>query len=211
MTRLVVLKAAVWMLLAAPFVYLSSQIYFELQAPGEVLGADPGEAVVHFLGEWALISLLVAFSVSPLRRLCLAGELTKENLGLLFARSRRLFGLFAFFYVTLHLFAYVFFFLELSLKQFLQDLVERSYITAGMGAFVILLAMAFTSTKGWQLRLKHRWAALHKLVYAAVGLAIIHLWWLTRDDFTEVVLYAAWFGLLLLFRLRVPARLHGST
>lgn len=190
------------MILAAPFAYLCGLIYLEWQSPGEVLGADPGEAVVHYSGEWAIIFVLLAFSVTPLRRLFLAMDVTRGNLGFLFTRSRRLFGLFAFFYALVHLLAYVIFFLEFSLDQLLQDVLERTYITAGMLAFVILFFMALTSTRGWQRRLRARWSQLHKLIYLGVGLSILHLWWLTRDDFAEVVVFGAWYMALLVLRLR---------
>ncbi len=202
MSRIARYKVAVWALLSAPLLVLGYRIWIDINAPGQALGADPGEAVMHYLGEWALIMLLCAFSVSPLRQLLVGWDVTRANLGFVLARSRRLVGLFAIFYVTLHLLAYVTFFLEFSLRELLWDFFERAYITAGMAAFVGLLLMALTSTRGWQRRLRERWQTLHKLIYPAVGLAIIHLWWLTRDDYTDVVTYATWFLVLLGLRLR---------
>ena len=203
MSRIARYKAVLWLILCAPLFVLGYRIWIEIGNPGAALGADPGEAVVHFLGEWALVTVLIAFSVSPFRQLFINWSWTKPWLGYLLARSRRLVGLFAFFYVTLHLLAYVAFYLQFSLEALWLDIVERAYITAGMAAFAALVVMAITSTRGWQRRLKQTWQKLHKLIYAVVALAIIHLWWLTRDDFTDVVIYASWFVFLLVWRWRL--------
>ncbi len=161
-------------------------------APGSGLGADPAEAVVHFLGEWALIVLLAAFAVSPLRRLTGSRPL---------AQSRRMVGLFAFAYVCLHILSYTAFYLEFSLAALFEDFIERPYITMGMASFVLLLLMAATSTRGWQRRLRQHWRNLHRVIYVALPLALIHLWWLTRDGFDEVLLFTAVFALLAAERL----------
>lgn len=202
MSKVVRLKLCLWALLLSPLALLGYRIWLDLQSPGLGLGADPGEAVMHFLGEWSLIMLLCAFSVTPLRQMFVGWQWSRPTLGLLFSRSRRLVGLFAFFYVTLHLLAYVAFFLEFSLQELWLDFVERAYITAGIAAFVALALMAITSTRGWQRRLQHRWQLLHKLIYAAITLGIIHLWWLTRDDYGDVVWFSLWFLVLLALRLR---------
>lgn len=180
------------MLLSCPLLWLLWLVSLDLANPGSALGADAGETVVHFLGEWSLIMLLSAYSVSPLRRLTNAAVL---------ARCRRMVGLFAFAYVCIHLFSYVALYLEFEWPALVEDLVERTYITAGMAAFTCLLAMALTSTKGWQRRLRRNWQRLHMVVYAAVPLALLHLWWLTRDGFTEVALYTLWFLLMSAERL----------
>ena len=150
-----------------------------------------------YLGEWAIRMLLIAFSVTPVRRVLRQP---------LLARCRRLVGLYAFTYVCLHLLAYVILYIELDWGLLLEDFVERSYITAGMAAFVCLLAMAITSTRGWQRRLRRNWQRLHKVVYAAIVLAIVHLIWLTRDDYTDSVIYAACFCVLVGERVYRSAR-----
>ena len=188
----IVLKGVLWPLLSAPLIWLAGRIVLEVQQTGSGLGADPGEAVVHFLGEWALIMLLVGFTVTPLRQLTGFSPL---------ARARRLVGLFAFAYVLLHALAYTAFYLEFSLPALLEDFVERAYITAGMASLVILSVMALTSTRGWQRRLRHNWRRLHQGIFIAIGLAIVHLWWLTKDGYGEVALFALWFGALVAQRL----------
>ena len=185
------LKPALFVLLAAPLGWLGYLVYLETIQPGSGLGADPTEAIVHYLGEWSLRMVLVAFSVTPLRTL-----LKFSALG----RARRMVGLFAFAYVSLHLSAYVVFYLQVSWAALLEDLVQRTYITAGMFAWVGLMLMALTSTRGWQRRLRRRWAQLHKVIYPVIALSLLHLWWLTKDGYTDLVIYSLWFGLLLLAR-----------
>ena len=166
-------------------------IALDVQQPGSGLGPDAAEAVVHYLGEWGLRILLLALSVSTLRRMFNQPKI---------ARLRRMVGLFAFAYVSLHLVAYAGLFVQFDLSLLLEDFTDRAYITAGIGAFVCLLPMAITSTRGWQRRLAQGWRRLHRLVYPAVALGLIHLWWLTRDGFLEVFVYVVWFAVLLIER-----------
>jgi len=168
--------------------WLAYLVYLEFTQPGSGLGADPTEAIVHYLGEWSLRMVLIAFSVTPLRRL-----LKYNPLG----RARRMIGLFAFAYVSLHLFSYVMFYLQFSWAALFEDLVQRTYITAGMLAWFGLMLMAASSTRGWQRRLRSRWAQLHKVIYPVIALSILHLWWLTKDGYGEVVIYSIWFVLLI--------------
>ena len=186
------LKPSLFVLLCLPLAWLAWQIVLEVEAPTTALGADPGEAIVHFLGEWAIRLLLLAFSVTPLRVLLSSPAI---------ARQRRMVGLFAFFYAVLHLTAYLFFYVQFEWALIVEDFVERAFITVGIAAVLCLLPMAVTSTHGWQRRLRRNWKRVHMLVYPAVAFAIIHLYWLTKDGFAEVILYAIWFALLLGFRL----------
>ena len=185
------LKVLLASLLSAPLVWLAWRVKLDIDLPGSGLGPDAGETLVHYLGEWALVMVLVAFSISPLRR-------WTHYSGWL--RSRRMVGLFAFSYVLLHLTSYVVFYLGLSWQALFEDFVERAYITAGMVAFFCLLLMTLTSTRGWQRRLRQRWQQLHQLIYVAIGAALVHLWWLTRAGYLEVTLYTLWFVLLCIER-----------
>ncbi|MEM7078166.1 MAG: protein-methionine-sulfoxide reductase heme-binding subunit MsrQ [Pseudomonadota bacterium] len=185
------LKLGLWLLLSLPLAELAWRIGLELQQPTSGLGADPGEAIVHHLGTWALRILLLAFSVTPLRR-----TLRWQALG----RARRLVGLFAFAYVTLHMLAYMFYYLQWDVVALFEDFSKRSYITVGIVSFLILAAMAVTSTRGWQRRLGRNWRRLHLGIYLAVALGLVHLWWLTRDGYAELLLYTIWFVVLLWLR-----------
>lgn len=197
-------KPLVWLLCGAPLGWLAYAISVEVSNPGAALGADPGEAVVLFLGEWGIRFLLLALAVSPLRR----------RLGWpALARVRRLVGLFAFAYLSLHFVAYLGLLAGFDGAAILEDLTERAYIIAGALGLLALVPLAVTSTRGWQRRLGRRWKRLHRLVFAAAVLGLVHLLWLTKDGYGEVLFYAAVFGLLMadragpaLSRLRLPAR-----
>ncbi len=178
--------------MAMPLVWLGWLVFQEVSQPGSALGADPGEAVVLYLGDWAIRGLLLTLCVSPLRRLFGWPAL---------ARVRRMIGLWAFAYVCLHLLAYVVLLAGISLTEVVGDLVRRPYITVGALAFALLVPLAWTSTRGWQRRLGRRWQRLHRLVYAAMALGLLHLFWLTKDGFLDVSLYALVFALLVAERV----------
>lgn len=184
------------LLLALPAAWLLVQIAGELSAPGSRLGADPGEAVTDFLGVWAIRLLLLALAITPLRRLAGWSWL---------APLRRTAGLFAFGYVVAHVLSYAGFLKGFDLQGIIGDLTERSYIIAGAVAVLALLPLAITSTRAWQRRLRSRWVQLHRLVFLAMGAALVHLLWLTRDGYGEPLLYLAIFAVLVAERL-VTAR-----
>jgi sulfoxide reductase heme-binding subunit YedZ len=156
------------------------------------LGANPIETANRFLGDWALRFILIALAVTPVR------ILTRWNPVM---RFRRMLGLFAFAYVCLHLTSYI------ALDQFFdwaaiwKDIVKRWYITVGMAAFVLLIPLAVTSTKGWIKRIGGKtWQKLHKLVYAAAVLAVFHFYMLVKADVREPLIYAGILAGLFLIR-----------
>lgn len=179
-----------------PFVFLLCLTPFALLVWGAVnndLGADPTNEITHQTGTWALRFLLASLAMTPLRKL----------LGSAWPiRFRRMLGLFAFFYATMHLATYVFVDLGLYWPQVLEDVVKRPFITVGFAAWLILLALAVTSTRGMQRRLGRQWARLHKLVYLAIGLVILHFLWLVKADLREPLIYAAVALVLLAFRVK---------
>ena len=187
------LKPAAWTLLSLPLAWLGFAIYQEAQLPGSALGADPGEAVLLFLGEWGIRTLLLALSISTLRRRLGYAPLL---------RIRRLVGLFAFAYLSLHFLLYLGFFAKFDWRLIFEDLSERPYITVGFAALLMLLSLAVTSTDGWRRRLRRRWRQLHRLVYPASALGLLHFWWLTKDGYGEVAAYGIWLLLLGLDRLQ---------
>ncbi len=187
------LKPVAWVLLSLPLTWLAFAIHQEARSPGSALGADPGEAVLLFLGEWGMRTLLLALSVSTLRRRLRYPPLLS---------IRRLVGLFAFIYLSLHFLFYLGFFAEFDWRLLFEDVAERPYITVGFAALLMLSALAATSTRGWQRRLRRRWRLLHRLVYPASALGLLHLWWLTKDGYGEVVAYGIWLLLLYFDRLQ---------
>lgn len=158
----------------------------------DTLGADPVAAITHATGDWALRLVLLGLAMTPLRRLL--GQAWP-------IRFRRLVGLYAFFYATLHLATYVVLDLGQYWGQILDDIVKRPYITLGFAAWLLLVPLALTSTKGWMRRLGRRWGQLHTLVYAVGALGVLHFLWLVKSDLREPLVYAGVLALLLGLRL----------
>ena len=152
------------------------------------LGADPVAEITHATGTWALRLLLLGLALTPLRRT--TGQAWP-------IRFRRLVGLYAFFYACLHLATWLVLDLGGFWTQVFDDLVKRPYIMLGFTAWLCLLPLAITSTRGWMRRLGRRWGQLHKLVYGAGVLAVAHYIWLLKADLREPWMYAAILGLLL--------------
>src|SRR5262252_2559417 len=147
------------------------------------LGANPIEVITHSTGDWTLIFLLVTLAITPLRKL------TRQYwlIGL-----RRMFGLYAFFYGTLHLTTYVWLDKFFDVHEMLADIAKRRFITMGMTAFTLMLPLALTSTKGWIRRLGgKRWQALHRLIYLAAIAGVIHYLWLVKADKRKPLEYGA--------------------
>lgn len=163
------------------------------------LGPDPVAQLEHELGRWALRLLLVALAVTPLRRASGWNEL---------AHYRRLFGLWAFAYATLHLAVYLALDLGGYWSQVFTEIAKRPYITVGFLAWLSLLPLAATSTRAAMRRLGRRWSQLHRLVYAIGVLAVLHFLWVVKSGENiarlEPVVYAVLLALLLL--ARVPWR-----
>lgn len=152
------------------------------------LGADPVAETTHATGTWALRLLLLGLALTPLRRI--TGQAWP-------IRFRRLVGLYAFFYACLHLATWLVLDLGGFWTQVFDDLVKRPYIMLGFAAWLCLLPLAITSTRGWMRRLGRRWGQLHKLVYGAGVLAVAHYIWLVKADLREPLVYAAILGVLL--------------
>lgn len=155
------------------------------------------QEITHRTGDWTLRFLLAALAVTPLRRV--AGWTV-------LARFRRLVGLYAFFYACLHLATYLVLDLGGYWVQILDDVVKRPYITVGFTAWVLLLLLASTSTQATVRWLGRRWAQLHKIVYVAGLLGVLHYLWLVKADLREPLFYAAILALLLVARVPAVAR-----
>ena len=155
------------------------------------LGANPVETLSHRTGDWSLRFLLLTLAVTPLRRL------TGWNWLLKF---RRMLGLFAFFYVCLHLGVYLIFDQFFDPSAILEDIAKRPYITVGFAGFLLLIPLAVTSTNGMIKRLGRNWQRLHRLVYLIGVLGVVHYWWLVKADISEPLLYAGLLTMLLGYR-----------
>jgi methionine sulfoxide reductase heme-binding subunit len=164
------------------------------------LGANPIEVITHSTGDWILIFLLVTLAITPLRKL--SGQLW-------LIRFRRMFGLFAMFYATLHFLTYIWLDKFFDVHEMLADVAKRRFITAGFTGFVLLLPLAITSTSGWIRRLGgRRWNLLHRLIYVSAVAGVIHYIWLVKADIRKPLQYAAVLALLLGYRIMVWARVR---
>ncbi len=161
---LILLKIVAWAGCLTPWAILVSD------AITNRLGPDPIKAIIHSTGVSTLYLLMISLSITPLRRL-------SPRLSWLI-KFRRLFGLFAFFYASMHLMTYLGGYAYFKPALVVQDVLKRKFIIAGMSAWLLMVPLAITSTTGWIRRLGgKRWNLLHKLAYASVWLGILHYWW----------------------------------
>ena len=192
-------KPTVFVLALGPFAWLA---FAAVTDPSAHLGANPAEALIRSTGDWALRFLCLALAITPLRQATGWHAL---------ARWRRMLGLFTFFYATLHFGCYAWLDMGLDLGDILRDIPKRPFILVGTAALLLLLALAATSPERAVRALgAARWRALHRGVYAAALLALLHFFWMRsgKNDLAEVGVYAVILGTLLgwrVWRARRPA------
>ena len=165
------------------------------RAAHDQLGANPAETLIRSLGDWALRWLCITLAVTPARVLLGWPELL---------RYRRLLGLSAFGYAVLHLLAYALFDMGLDLADIAHDIAKRPFILLGFATWLILLPLAATSfNRAIRWLGPQRWQALHRLVYLAALLAVLHFWWMRagKNNFAEPSIYGAVIAVLLGWRL----------
>jgi sulfoxide reductase heme-binding subunit YedZ len=156
------------------------------------LSANPVEFLQHKTGDWTLRFLIFTLCVTPFRKVLNLPELI---------RFRRMLGLFAFFYASLHFLTYLGPDQSFNFAGMLKDVVKRPFITVGFTAFVLLIPLAITSTAAWVRRLGgKRWQALHRSIYLCAILGVIHYYWLVKSDVREPLFYGFLVGILLLWR-----------
>jgi sulfoxide reductase heme-binding subunit YedZ len=157
------------------------------------LGANPISEITKETGTWTLRFVVLTLAITPLRRLTGWNALV---------RYRRMMGLFAFFYGTLHFLTYVWLDQFFGVASIIKDVVKRPFITVGFAAFLLMVPLAVTSTTGWIRRLGgKRWQALHRLVYATALMGVVHYWWLVKADISRPLAYGAIVAMLLAVRL----------
>jgi sulfoxide reductase heme-binding subunit YedZ len=178
-----------------PFVFFLSSIPFLLLIwrgfRGE-LTANPVEFLQHQTGDWTLRFLIFTLCITPFRKFLKLPELI---------RFRRMLGLFAFFYVSLHFLTYLGPDQSFNLAGMLKDVAKRPFITVGFAAFVLLIPLAITSTSAWIRRLgAKRWVVLHRSIYICATLGVIHYYWLVKSDVRKPLFYGMLVAILLAFR-----------
>lgn len=168
---------------------------FDMTTWGAGLGANPIEKITHETGDWTIRFLLITLSITPARRLLRIPSLI---------RFRRMLGLFAFFYGSLHFLTYIWLDQFFNVHSMLADVAKRPFITVGFTGFVLLIPLALTSTAGWIRRLGgKRWQLLHRLIYVTAICGVIHYLWLVKADIRKPLQYGAILAVLLAYRLVV--------
>jgi sulfoxide reductase heme-binding subunit YedZ len=191
--RITILKAIVF---AAALIPAAALVYgFYTQD----LTANPGDYITDQTGTWTLGFLVLSLAVTPIRRLTGWNEVI---------RLRRMLGLFALFYATLHVLTWIVFIHYFDVTFMIQDVIERPFITVGMSVFLILVALGVTSNRFSIRLLKRRWQTLHRLAYVAAVGGVVHFWQLVKEDTSEPQRWAVAVAVLLGFRLWWTLRTH---
>ena len=184
------LRLLVFLVCLGPFVLLVNGVV------SNSLGPDPAEHLMHITGEWVMRFMVLVLLATPLAR----------HGWPRLARYRRMLGLYVWFYATVHLLVFAQVFIGWSGDQLVRELVDRPYVLVGFLAWLILVPLGITSVQTIRKRMGRYWRQLHKLTYVVAVLGWLHLFWLSRSDVGNAVLYGVIFGLLLLYRIRPIAK-----
>ena len=189
-------KVAVFVLSLVPLGTLSwlCWLAYRTNDPTTYLTANPIEYITHDTGDWTLRFLCITLAITPLRTLLNQPKITTY---------RRMLGLFAFFYASVHFCVWLILDpRQNTISAIWEDILKRRYITVGMLGLLVMIPLAITSTAGWVRRLKFkRWKKLHRLVYVAATAGVIHYWWLVKSDIRLPLMYAAILTALGAFRV----------
>jgi len=157
------------------------------------LGPEPVKEITHFTGEWTLLFIVFTLSMTPLKRL------TQLNVWISF---RRMFGLFIFFYATIHLITYIVIDYRFDWQQIFNDVLKKKYVFIGFSAWLLLIPLVITSTHKMTKLLKHNWKKLHKLIYVIAIFGSLHYIWLSKTIFFKPLIYTIILSILLLTRIK---------
>lgn len=166
--------------------------WLALNGYAENLGANPIEVITRTTGTWTLVFLLITLSITPLRKFSGWHWLIK---------LRRMLGLFAFFYVSLHFTTYIWLDQYFDFAGMIKDIAKRPFITVGFSSFVLLIPLALTSSAIMIRRLGRRWQQLHRLVYISAIGGVVHYLWLVKADIRQPLIYGTILTFLLGYRL----------
>ena len=187
MTRAALWKSLLFVAGLAPALYLTYGAF------ADSLGANPIDTVTEETGTWTLRFLVLTLLITPLRRVTGWNALIKY---------RRMLGLFAFFYGSLHFLTYIWLDQFFDVGEIVKDIAKRPFITVGFTAFVLMVPLALTSTAGWIRRLGgKKWNLLHRLIYVSAIAGVVHYWWLVKSDISRPLRYGVIVGVLLAARL----------
>ena len=157
------------------------------------LGPEPIKDITHHTGKWTLYFIVITLAMTPLKKI------TNMNIWI---NYRRMFGLFIFFYASVHLMTYVGLDYRFDLTSIGDDIIKKKYIFIGFSAWLLLIPLAVTSNKRMMKILKDKWKKLHKLIYLISLFGVIHYLWLVKRDLTEPLIFLVVILILLAFRFR---------
>ena len=181
------LKVVIFILSLVPIFYIIYQIITNQ------LGPEPIKDITHHTGKWTLYFIVITLAMTPLKKM------TKLNIWI---NYRRMFGLFIFFYASVHLMTYVGLDYRFDLASIGDDIIKKKYIFIGFSAWLLLIPLAVTSNKRLMKILKDKWKRLHRLIYLIALFGAIHYLWLVKRDLTEPLIFLAIILILLTFRLK---------
>ena len=180
-------KPSVFLLSTIPFIIIAYKIFLNK------LGPEPIKEITHHTGEWTLLFLIFTLAMSPLKQI--------TNIGI-WISVRRMLGLFAFFYASLHMLTYVALDYRFDVNEISKDILTKKYIFVGFAAWLLLVPLAMTSSKKMMNILKQYWKKLHRLIYLIALLGVTHFIWLVKKDVTEPLIYLLIILFLLGFRIK---------
>jgi len=180
------LKPFVFLLLLWPIYIISYQIIFN------ELGPEPVDRIINHFGEWTLIFIILTLSISPLRKLTNSTEWIK---------FRRMLGLFAFFYASMHMLSYVGLDYRFDFEPLIDDVLKKKFVFIGFSAWLLLIPLAITSSDKMARLLKQNWKKLHRLVYVIAIFGVLHFIWLSKTIFFKPLIFLIILIILLLFRI----------
>lgn len=179
-------KSVIFFLSSIPFIIIIAKIFLDQ------LGPEPIKEITHHTGEWTLLFLVFTLSMSPLKRF------TNLNIWI---SIRRMLGLFAFFYASLHMFTYIGLDYQFDLSAISKDILTKKFIFVGFAAWFLMIPLALTSSKKMMSVLRKNWKKLHRLIYLISILGVIHFLWLVKKDLTEPLIYLLIIIILLILRI----------
>jgi sulfoxide reductase heme-binding subunit YedZ len=180
-------RSSVFLLSTIPFFVIVYKIFLNK------LGPEPIKEITHHTGEWTLLFLIFTLAMSPLK------QITNMNIWI---SVRRMLGLFAFFYASLHMLTYIGLDYRFDMNEISKDILTKRFIFVGFAAWLLLVPLALTSSKKMMSVLKQYWKKLHRLIYLIALLGITHFIWLVKKDVTEPLIYLLIILFLLAFRVK---------
>ena len=180
-------RSSVFLLSTIPFIIITYKIFLNK------LGPEPIKEITHHTGEWTLLFLIFTLAISPLK------QITNMNIWI---SVRRMLGLFAFFYASLHMLTYVGLDYRFDMNEISKDILTKRFIFVGFAAWLLLVPLALTSSKKMMSVLKQYWKKLHRLIYLIALLGVTHFIWLVKKDVTEPLIYLLIILFLLAFRVK---------